>query len=124
MIQLDTHVVVWLFAGSVERLSQSAARLIDLHELLVSPMVELELQYLFEVGRTTLPAGDVLTAMRRRIGLRRVDIPFAEVISETERMSWTRDPFDRLIAATAVATDTRLLTADETIRKNCDLAVW
>ncbi len=124
MIQLDTHVVIWLFAGDVNRLSPMATKLIELHDLQLAPMVELELQYLFEVKRTTLPAHDVTRDLRRRIGLRPVNVPFADVVMEAVQMTWTRDPFDRLIAATAVATDTPLLTADETILKNLDLATW
>ncbi len=124
VIQLDTHVVVWLYAGDVNRLSPTAVKLIELHDLQFAPMVELEIQYLFEIKRTTLPAHDVMRDLRRRIGLRPVDVPFADVVMEAVQMNWTRDPFDRLIAATAVATDTPLLTADETILKNLDLATW
>lgn len=124
MIQLDTHVVVWLFTGDVGRLSARAAELIELHDLRFAPMVELELQYLYEVKRTTSPASHVLRDLGRRIGLRGVDVPFNEVIREAVDLTWTRDPFDRLIAATAIATDTRLLTADQTILGNLGLAIW
>lgn len=124
MIQLDTHVVVWLFSGDVERIPQSAAKLIETHDLQFSPMVELELQYLFEVERASQSSAVVLRDLRRRIGLRVVDIPCQQVIAEAVHLSWTRDPFDRLIAATAIATNTSLLTADETILKHCNRAVW
>ncbi|HLG72825.1 MAG TPA: type II toxin-antitoxin system Phd/YefM family antitoxin [Chloroflexota bacterium] len=44
--------------------------------------------------------------------------------SEPPKITWTRDPFDRLIAAHALATDTPLLTKDETIRQHLPLAWW
>jgi PIN domain nuclease of toxin-antitoxin system len=39
-------------------------------------------------------------------------------------LTWTRDPFDRMIAAQAVVADAPLLTADETILDNLPLATW
>jgi len=43
VIHLDTHVVAWLYAGPTDILPAAARRAIDEHELLVSPMVVLEL---------------------------------------------------------------------------------
>ena len=52
---LDTHVVAWLYEGLVEKLSSPARQAIEDSTLLFSPMVELELQYLHEIGRLTVP---------------------------------------------------------------------
>lgn len=49
MIYLDTHVVVWLYAGLTAKLSDLAKLLINKHELYISPIVRLELQYLYEI---------------------------------------------------------------------------
>jgi PIN domain nuclease of toxin-antitoxin system len=38
--------------------------------------------------------------------------------------AWTRDPFDRLIVANAMADGAPLITADETILANFRDAVW
>lgn len=56
MIYLDTHVLVWLYAGRPDLLPAGARALIDANALLVSPIVALELQYLHETGRTNEPA--------------------------------------------------------------------
>ncbi len=48
---LDTHVVAWLFGGFVDLLSDEARKAIEQHDLLVSPMVVLELEYLLETKR-------------------------------------------------------------------------
>jgi PIN domain nuclease of toxin-antitoxin system len=37
---------------------------------------------------------------------------------------WTRDPFDRLIAAHAIVANAPLITADAAIRENLPLATW
>lgn len=39
-------------------------------------------------------------------------------------LTWTRDPFDRLIAAHAIVAGAPLLTADRTILENLPQAVW
>ena len=52
-IYLDTHVVLWLSEGLVERLPKAARRSIEENDLLFSPMVRLELQYLYEIKRCT-----------------------------------------------------------------------
>ncbi|MCB8766407.1 hypothetical protein [Planktothrix agardhii] len=39
MIYLDTHVVVWLYAGLTDKLSNLAKSLINTHDLYISPMV-------------------------------------------------------------------------------------
>lgn len=39
-------------------------------------------------------------------------------------LTWTRDPFDRMIAAHAIVADTPLLTADRTILDHLPLASW
>ena len=39
-------------------------------------------------------------------------------------LTWTRDPFDRLIAAHAIVAGAPLLTADRGILENLPLATW
>ena len=53
MIHLDTHVVVWLYAGRTDLLSAAAVEAIEEHSMAISPIVLLELEYLHEIGRTT-----------------------------------------------------------------------
>lgn len=57
MIYLDTHVVLWLYLRKGEGLSSKARYLIEFEpEIFISPMVLLELDYLYEIERTTLPS--------------------------------------------------------------------
>jgi PIN domain nuclease of toxin-antitoxin system len=97
---------------------------IESEATLVSPVVELELTYLYEVGRVTKPAAAPLQALVRTIGLEIADIPMAAVIQAAIGLTWTRDPFDRLIAAHAITADVPLLTADRTILEHLPLATW
>jgi len=124
MIYLDTHVAAWLYAGLSTRVPAPVLGRIDSESCAISPMVELELQYLFEVGRVTVPGGEVVDELSRLLGLRVDRDSFGAAAQEALQQSWTRDPFDRLIAGHAVATGTPLATADRTILNHCSLAFW
>lgn len=124
MIYLDTHVAAWLYAGRVDLLSPRARDAVDRHELRISPIVTLELQYLHEIDRLTVRGEAVVRNLQEQIGLQVCDLPFAEVIDGAARQRWTRDPFDRIIVAHAVAASRALLTRDETIRRHCRRAFW
>ncbi len=66
----------------------------------------------------------MLAALRQDIGMEVIDGSIAELGQAATELSWTRDPFDRLISAHAVVTNAPLVTADETIREHLPLAVW
>jgi PIN domain nuclease of toxin-antitoxin system len=90
----------------------------------MSPVVELELTYLYEVGRVAEPALAPIDALRRSIGLQVADVSMAALMRAATGLSWTRDPFDRMIAAHAIVADVPLVTADRTILDNLPLATW
>lgn len=122
---LDTHIVVWLAAGQVKRLSSKARARIERSEPLLSPIVLLELEYLYELKRVRLPARDLFQKLAHEIGLRLCDLPFPTVVSSSLDEKWTRDPFDRLIVANAKANGfAALISADEEIRRHYPRAVW
>lgn len=124
MIYLDTHLVVWLYVGASHLLSEAARRAIDRHELCISPIVALEVQYLFEVGKIADPGERIISDLARRIGLTTCHLPFADVVTEAMRQRWTRDPFDRIIVAQASLTTATLVTKDETMRAHYRHALW
>ncbi len=124
MIYLDTHVVVWLYAGDIERLSEKAKNLINDHDLYISTIVQLELQYLFEIQRITHAARDIISDLSIRIGLQVCDKSFSHIVNGTLSLSWTRDPFDRIIVANAALAKKILLTRDQNILDNYENAQW
>ncbi|MCI5124591.1 MAG: PIN domain-containing protein [Candidatus Electrothrix sp. AR5] len=123
-IYLDTHVVVWLYSGDLSLLSKKACQLIEENELLISPLVLLELQYLFEIKRITVEPTVIFDALAESIGLQKCRSSFARVMTEAMLMSWTRDLFDRIITATAAVHQAVLLTKDQVIRREYGLAAW
>lgn len=95
MILLDTSALIWLDQQS-PRARPLARRA---HRLYVSPATVLELQYLAEAGRIRF-RGDVTGLVDDPRWLLD-DPPSASWFSAAARLSWTRDPFDRLRAAHA-----------------------
>lgn len=114
----------WLYEGADRRIPGAVRELLDAGEPFVSPIVELELTYLYEVGRVTEPAAAPLAALRKTIGLQVADVSFAAVAQAAVELTWTRDPFDRLIAAQTIVADAPLVTADRTILEHLPLATW
>jgi PIN domain nuclease of toxin-antitoxin system len=124
VIRLDTHVVVWLFTGETERFSSAAVEAIEQHPLVVSPMVQLELSYLHEIGRLTIGGADIIADLERRVGLRRSDQPLDALVDTAAALTWTRDPFDRLIVADALVAGAALVTKDRSVHGHTSIARW
>ena len=124
MIYLDTHVVIWLFEGRLDFIPNGARAPLETDQLLISPMVGLELQFLYERGRANQPAAQVLSALSSEIGLTACDLAFPLVAARAREEHWTRDPFDRLIVAQAVVRGAPLLTRDATMQAHYARAVW
>jgi PIN domain nuclease of toxin-antitoxin system len=121
---LDTHCVVFLHAGETGLFGATARQLLDSEELFINPMVLLELHYLHEIGRIAFGGKAIVDDLRQDLGLRVLDRRWLDVCMKATEFSWTRDPFDRIIAAQAFIEGQRLLTRDRVIRENCSLAFW
>lgn len=114
VILLDTNAVLFLLANHARArpLARHAGRLI------FSPVTLLELQLLHEVGRgrflTRIPLAAAMSDPRWNVD----DPPFAGVVTHAIALGWTRDPFDRLIAAHALYRGWRLATSDAVLLQN------
>lgn len=125
MIYLDTPVLVWLYAGKTELLSKKGVGLLEKEELFISPVIRLELQFLFEIGRTSVNSETICRDLGMRLDIRECNLAFSSVITRSLEESWTRDPFDRMIVAqAALQNGASLLTKDRRIQENYKNAVW
>ena len=109
MILLDTHAAIWMVKGH-----RRARPLAALPRLYLSPATVLELQFLAEVGRVRFADGvsPVTLAADERW---RLDEPRREWFAAACDVAWTRDPFDRLLAAHARLRGWKLATADDVL---------
>ena len=122
---LDTQVAAWLGKGQTASLSKDAKRIIDRADLLISPMVVLELEYLYELNRIKRPSLDVLLKLGHELGVSVCDLSFASIANSAIGEKWTRDPFDRMIVAHAKTNGfAPLVSADEQIAKHYPRTVW
>lgn len=124
MIYLDTHVVAWLYEGEVERFSRRARDEIEANDLVICPVVLLELQYLREIKKLVEEPHVIYERLAHAIGLRTKELSFTAVVEEAILQHWTRDPFDRIIVAQATVDAAPLLTKDRSILRHYRGAFW
>jgi PIN domain nuclease of toxin-antitoxin system len=124
MVYLDTHVAVWLVSGDVDLLTTAAKEAIENNDLLISPMVFLEFQFLREQGKIVIEPDELLSILTTDFAVGMCTCPFRNISREAIGLGWTRDPFDRIIVANAAATDSRLITKDRLIRQHFRGGIW
>lgn len=124
MIHLDTHVFVWLHHGEFWRLPEGLRSFMDGFRPMISPMVRLELAFLHEIGRLPADPITMLHALEAQVDLGIAESQYPRVAAIAAGLTWTRDPFDRLIAAHALADDVPLITKDANMLKHCAVARW
>ena len=121
---LDTNAVIWLYQGEIDKFSLDLKVVLESNDLFISPLVKLELQYLYEIKRVKEKAVKVTQVLYETIGLQLHNVPLRVLIEASLVEGWTRDPFDRLITAHARIEDGFLITRDGTILKNYAKAIW
>lgn len=124
VVFLDTHVVLWLYDARLEYVSDRAKAAIEGNNLCISWMTALELQYLYEIGRIRATSDSIIKELARSIALQVSDLSIERIVKAAWHIHWTRDVFDRMIAAEAIVTKCGLITKDTTIRKYLSLAIW
>lgn len=126
MIHLDTQIVAWLYLRKTRNLGDAAQSLLRRTSApVISPLVIVELEILTELGRISPPSVPaMIAALEDQIGLVQSKASMAAVSEAACRFAWTRDPFDRLIVANAMADGAKLITADQVILRHFDKAVW
>lgn len=112
-VNLDTHMLVALLAGDLNR--EEHACLIK-HEWAISDIVLWELAKLIDLGRIELD----LTSPEFQNCLRKLTIiPITvEIAQKSCQLDFASDPADEIIAATSLVENVPLLTRDRRIRKS------
>lgn len=124
MILIDTHVLAWLYQDDPRHLPVAVQDRLNREELGVSPFTQLELNYLHEIGRLRPSGNEVLGELGPRLELVVLDVSASAVCGAAASLTWTRDPFDRLITAHATILGVALITKDRSIRQHYSLAWW
>jgi PIN domain nuclease of toxin-antitoxin system len=122
---LDTHAWVWSFHNSAKLSPTAKAALTTADVILVSPISFYEVGLKTSLGKWAEmePFANDLVGILNSQGGR--EAPFtAEICQLAGTWNWAhRDPFDRLIAATAKALNTPLVTRDTAFNGFDDIEV-
>ena len=113
MILLDTHAVIWIAQG--HRRSRPLERFARVY---ISPASLLEIQFLLEVGRIRLKSGHSPAMLADDDRWRLDEPPSVKWFEIASELTWTRDPFDRLLGAHTRLRGWKLATADDVILAN------
>jgi PIN domain nuclease of toxin-antitoxin system len=111
---LDTHFLLWI-AVAAPRLGEFPW-LEQYAPWGVSPVSFLEVQYLGEVGKLEVRIGEFVEAVSKDPRFIVDEVPLLHLIQQALPLGWTRDPFDRLLAAHSAARRTPLCSVDRRIR--------
>ena len=99
MILLDTHAGIWMAKRHVR--ARVLTRYPRLH---LSPVTLLELQFLSQAERVRLSGERPVVALVDDPRWRLDEPPAANLFVTAGQFAWTKDPFDRLLAALEAAT--------------------
>jgi PIN domain nuclease of toxin-antitoxin system len=124
MTFLDSHVVTWLYQKELDLMPLRVLKILEDETVTISPIVILELEYLFEIGKIKEHGEPIVDYLSLTLGLQINNFDFHKVIHAAIDERWTRDPFDRIITAHARCYDALLLTKDKTILRNYSKAFW
>jgi PIN domain nuclease of toxin-antitoxin system len=117
-VHLDTHIAIRLASRDKLNLSNHARHLLNFSPIVVSPVVVLELELLREIGRLKASVDHILELLRQ-LGVSVLEQSFPQACYASRALTWTRDPFDRLIVGHAIADEQSILiTMDEAIQGN------
>ncbi|MBT8221138.1 MAG: PIN domain-containing protein [Bacteroidia bacterium] len=121
---LDTHCIIWLAEGKSEMFSPLGVDLLNKHLLCISPIVRLELHFLYDKNRFFEQPDITINSLAEKINLKVDQLGFSQVIGEASQIKWTRDVFDLFITAQSQFHNSPLLTKDRNIRANYQKAIW
>ncbi|MFC1662090.1 type II toxin-antitoxin system VapC family toxin [Gemmatimonadota bacterium] len=120
-VLLDTHFLLWAVMGA-DRL-QGFPWLNAYRPWGISPVSFLEIQFLAEVGRLEVHQPGFSRAVAADPRFVIDEVPLVALVEKAIPLSWTRDPFDRLLAAHSHARRVPLCSLDRRIRAGHRLLV-
>ncbi|MEI8095417.1 MAG: PIN domain-containing protein [Spirochaetales bacterium] len=123
MIFLDTHAAIFLTASS-HKISRKVWKTLEQEELVLSPMVRLEFEFLHESGSIREEPMALFENLARHHSVTIETEGWARAAEIAQVLNWTRDPFDRLIVAHAMVWSAPLLTRDALMHQHYTQAFW
>jgi PIN domain nuclease of toxin-antitoxin system len=118
---IDTHFLIWILTRS-KRL-KAFPWLDGYRPWGVSPFSLLEIQFLSEVGRLKVQNPVFTSTVMEDPRFRVDDVSLVSVVQKALSFDWTRDPFDRLLAAHSLVRRVPVCTIDRVLAARHGLIV-
>ncbi len=118
---LDTHFVIWITSNRKRLRNFPWLRAYE--PWTVSPVSLLEIQFLTESGKMKSQTPQLADAIMSDIRFSVDEVSLVALVQKSLQLGWTRDPFDRLIAAHSLVRRIPLCSVDEIILKNHKLLI-
>ncbi len=131
MITIDTHIIIW-YALQPEMLTQKARKALDnanqTDGILVSEISLWEIAMLLKKKRVEIPVPYIefinLVKASNKYIFHNITPEIAELSTQLPT-EINLDPADRIIAALSIVTNTKLVTADDNLRKSTKIkTIW
>ncbi|MDO4251072.1 MAG: PIN domain-containing protein [Moraxella sp.] len=123
-VYLDTHAVIWLVNGELQKFGQTALNYMANCPLKISPMVKFELQYLYEIKRLQKSPDEIIREITQKASFEICQKSWLDIVNVALTCDFTRDAFDRLIVAHAMLDNSILISKDEKLTCHYNNCVW
>ncbi|MFC0820782.1 type II toxin-antitoxin system VapC family toxin [Moraxella marmotae] len=123
-VYLDTHAVIWLENGELHKFGQTSLDYLANCHLLISPMVKLELQYLYQKKRISENADTIIQSIANKANFSICQKNWLDIVNVALHCNFTKDAFDRLIVAHAMLDNSILISKDTNLTEHYVNCVW
>ncbi len=126
MIAIDTCVALWLAERRMQSISQRSRDLLAISSVYIPTMVGLEIDFMYQRNAEKNPftSKSALALIKQDFEVVERKLDITDLCAAASSLSWTREPFDRLIVGEAMALKLRLITSDRLILKHYKKAIW
>lgn len=119
---LDTNALVFLQDSGYLRFRDEIIEKLSHAYLFLSPISWLELEHIFQKKRIAIHPDTLIKHLTSNSSLQESTSTFSSCIHYSRNLSWTKDPFDRMIVGDTIALGAQLVTADKLILKHFNQA--
>jgi PIN domain nuclease of toxin-antitoxin system len=119
---LDTHIFLWLTAGSPLLNSRARTLIADASSVYVSSVTIWEAAIKTRIGKLTVDPDDLLLEIEE-CGFQELPVLGRHAVGIARLPLLHADPFDRLLVAQAITEPMRLLTSDDQLLAYSELVI-
>ena len=125
MLILDTHALIWWMTDDAHLPARNRTRIADPSEdVAITTATLYECSYKYKLGKTSVDVSVELPELIRRNRFRVLDMTARVAVRAGRLSNAHRDPWDRIIAAHGIDSDSPVLTVDPSIAALGAKTLW